>query len=159
MSKLEEVVVASYAFTRKDTARNVRLSFPVKAGYQALLFQFFYEPEFLRTKEQALEILDDSLRKYKIPEFAEEYPDPSTYLPLRNLLTLSVFAPEGYLGCAHRPDSKQEHFISEKESSRGFLPHPITAGRWEAVINVHCVVTERCNCSIRIHAFKEGETI
>lgn len=105
-----------------------------------------------------MELLKESLEKYRIPEYADQYPDPAAYLPLQNLLTLSVFAPDGYLGSAHRPAPFQRHRIAATGASRGFLPHPVTAGIWKAAINVHCVVTEQCRCSLRVCALKEGET-
>lgn len=149
-------MLADRTFAGGDTASNTFLPFAVGQGYQSLLFQFSYEPKFLEDEKTAMELLKESLAKYGA--WAEDRPDLKACLPLQNLLTLSVFAPDGYLGCAHRQAPRQKHLIGGLSASRGFLPHPVTEGIWKAVINVHCVVTDSCNCRLRICALREGET-
>lgn len=135
------------------------MPFAVGNGYQLLLFEFHYEPKVLKDMERSRKLLEECYQRYRIPEYAAMYPDPAVFLPLKNLLTLSVFAPDGYLGCGHRPGPDLRGRIGEREASYGFLPHLICSGIWEAVLNVHCVVTDQCSCSLRVFAVKRGETV
>lgn len=43
------------------------------------------------------------------------------YLPIKNLVTVSLDSSREYLGAAHRQSNKQEHIISSAFSSAGFL--------------------------------------
>ena len=43
------------------------------------------------------------------------------YLPIKNLVTVSLDSSREYLGAAHRQSNKQEHIISPAFSSAGFF--------------------------------------
>lgn len=90
-------------------------------------------------------------------EFRAEYPDYTHYLPLKNLITLSLDAPNGYRGCAHRQAPQQVHLLSESVCSPGFLSGKIQKGEWRLVLNVHALVTDFCDCRIRIEVGEVGD--
>jgi hypothetical protein len=152
---LEEILAEEHMFIGADTASNILLPFFVKPGYEGLLFQFSYEPKFLDDEALAVNLLKKSLAKYE--GALEDQPDFKAYLPLQNLLTLSLFAPDAYLGSAHRQNPCQQHLISESFASYGFQPHPITKGIWKAAVNAHCVITDFCSWKLRIYALCEEE--
>ncbi|MFN8420555.1 MAG: CehA/McbA family metallohydrolase [Anaerolineae bacterium] len=58
----------------------------------------------------------------------------------KNLCTLSVYAPDGCRGAAHRDPKKQHIVISSGDSTPGFTSGAITAGRWQIDIDSHMVL-------------------
>ena len=85
------------------------------------------------------------------PQDRAQFPIRS-FLPLVNLVTLSVDAPDGYRGCAHRHDPVQTHVLRAEDSSPGFDDGAILAGSWRVVINVHAVVTSPCTYHLKVTA-------
>ncbi|MDR2091331.1 MAG: hypothetical protein LBP62_06790 [Clostridiales bacterium] len=76
------------------------------------------------------------------------------YTPLKNLLTFSLDSPSGvYVGDAHRHDANQVVFVSEKESSPGFLPHKIEKGEWTLTLSVFFVEEKGVKADIRAEVF------
>lgn len=82
--------------------------------------EFSYSPKNLDDEEKAHKYIDDGFEKYAPEPYRKGYKPWYEYLPVKNLLTVSLDSPDGYIGCAHRQDSRQTHIISETESSRGF---------------------------------------
>ena len=78
------------------------------------------------------------------------------FMPLLNLVTLSLDDSRSYRGAAHRQAAFQEHIISEKSASPGFIKGKIEKGQWQIVLNVHALVTEKCVCEIKIEAGGEA---
>ncbi len=65
---------------------------------------------------------------------------PDRVASLRNLVTLTVFDPDGFRGAAHRHDPDQRVVISRKEASPGFLRGTIQAGTWTVELDLHAVL-------------------
>lgn len=122
--------------------------FDVPQGIKLLRIKYEYSPKILEDKEKAIGIIRSSFQKY------DEKPDgsPDEYLPVKNLVTLSVDGPDGYIGAAHRQADKQEHIISPDFSSCGFIKTPVEAGEWDIVLNVHSV-----SCDVDYCIKVEGE--
>jgi hypothetical protein len=90
-----------------------------------------------------------------IPVEYREHCSLDDFLPsVVNLVTLSVNSPKQYLGCAHRHAPEQQHVISAEFSSPGFCRHSPDAGDWQAVINVHAVVSLELRYQLRIMAYQ-----
>lgn len=135
---------------------NVRIPFEVPQGLTEMTIEYSYSPKELADREKALRLIDEGMERYATAEYRDHYDPAENYLPVVNLVTLSLDGPDGYRGCAHRHAPVQIHRLSADEASPGFLPGAITAGSWEAVINVHAVVTEQC--AVRLKVTGEGET-
>jgi len=81
---------------------------------------------------------------FMIPEGATRLTIDFEYTPKRvekygNLLTLSLFDPEGERGTGHRGQPKQHIVLTASEATPGYLPGPLRPGRWDIVINANLI--------------------
>lgn len=150
MNKRIELLNQIVPLMPEQSKTNVRIPFHVAVPLREMEIEYSYEPKELPDKEAALRLIEDGMDRYAGKEFRDSYDPAEHYLPVVNLVTLSLDAPDGYRGCAHRHAQKQLHRLTEQEASPGFLPGPLCAGEWEAVINVHAVVTAPCTVTLRI---------
>ena len=131
---------------------NVTFNFTVPEAAEALKISFSYDPKTLEYSDRAKMLIERNIIKDAGKDYFREYPSWETYLPLKNLITVSVDDPETYRGCAHRQDKDQVHIIREDFSSRGFAKGRIQAGQWKVVLNLHGIVTEAVNCNLKVEA-------
>lgn len=137
--------------TPKDTKTNVELQFYVSCDLSKMEIQFEYSPKNLDDEERAHRYIDEGFEKYAPEPFRNGYKPWREYLPVKNLLTVSLDSPEGYLGCAHRQAEKQDHIITETEASYGFVPSKLSKGLWQITINVHALVTDECTFKLKVY--------
>lgn len=57
-----------------------------------------------------------------------------------NLLTLSVFDPDGFRGAGHRHGDSHEVVLNSNAASPGYRPGHIQAGEWKVVIDTHMIM-------------------
>jgi hypothetical protein len=134
----------------ENSKTNIFLPFKVENGFDRMEIHFSYTPKELDDKALSLKYINAGMEKYAPEKYRSGYQNSEDFLPVLNLVTLSLDSPEGYLGCAHRHEPEQIHIISEKSSSPGFVPQKPVSGDWRAVVNVHAVVTETCTCRLKI---------
>lgn len=65
---------------------------------------------------------------------------PAQIARIRNLLTLSLFDPYGFRGAGHRHAPEQTITIGARDATPGFLPGPLTPGRWTIELDLHAVL-------------------
>lgn len=140
--------------TPESEKMNISLAFCVPANTEKLRITYTYAPKELAGA--AGERLAEACLLRDAGEFRGEYPAAASFLPLKNLVTLSLDDPHGYRGAAHRQAPQQEHILTASEASPGFYAGKISAGEWTLTLNVHALVTEFCDCDIKIEA-EEGE--
>lgn len=139
----------------ENNKTNIALPFTVDSAADFMKITYSYSPKQLGECERAKELIEECLL-HDTGEFRRDYPDWKEYLPLNNLITLSLDSPEGYRGAAHRQGCRQEHILSADFASVGFLRGEILKGEWTVTLNVHAIVTESCVCSLKIEV-GEGE--
>lgn len=132
---------------------NIQFEFDLPGDVSAVIIDYSYSPKTLENEDEALRLISAALKKY---EGAECGKDPHDFLPVNNLITISVDDPQGYRGAAHRQTNKQRIIIAEKNSTPGFVNREISAGKWRVMLNVHCCV---CNVeyNLKISGGKENE--
>lgn len=135
---------------RASEKTNLAVSFSVPEHTRRLDIRFSYAPKTL-DGEAARPLIEACLQR-DAGEFAAQYPDWTHFLPLKNLVTVSLDDPNGFRGCAHRQDDVQAHFLTESAASPGFLPGKLPAGTWRVVLNLHALVTESCDCTLEVEA-------
>lgn len=140
----------------EQSATNVALPFVLDQPQQSLTIEYEYWPKVLSDDDLARRMLNDGMEHCVEEQDRAQFPI-NEFLPLVNLVTLSVDAPDGYRGCAHRHDPQQLHILRAEDSSPGFDDGEIMAGQWQVVINVHAVVTEPCHYRLKVTA-EGGET-
>lgn len=140
---------------RTDEKTTKQIPFDVPDGMKKLAIAYSYSPKILEDKEKSVELIKENIIRDGGEE-VESYKDYEQFMPLKNLVTLSLFSPEGFRGAAHRQAESQLHEISEEAASYGFLKGKIPKGQWGLCLNVHAIVTESCNCIIEIEGEGEG---
>lgn len=125
---------------------NIVLPFDVPEGIEKLIVDYTYSPKLLEDEAQAIELIKTKLKQYGGTGTPEEY------LPVKNLITLTLDDNGEYRGAAHRQAECQHHEISAEYASPGFLKREIHKGSWQIVLNVHC-----CACDVNYHIKISGE--
>ncbi|MBP1964154.1 hypothetical protein [Paenibacillus aceris] len=117
-----------------------------------LRIHFAYEPKNLEDREISKSMILKSIHKYTEPNQSERLQAKwESFLPLKNLITLSVDDPERHRGAGHRHDPEQLLVISELEASPGFISGKLPAGLWNVTLSLHAIVTESCRYTMHIH--------
>lgn len=143
----------------EDEKTNRYIPFTVPEGVKKLFITYSYSPKILENKEKSYELIRENILR-DAPEDIDLYPDYEKFMPLKNLVTLSLScdSPDGsksiFRGAAHRQADRQYHEIGEDFASPGFVKGKINPGNWTLCLNVHALVTDLCSCEIKI----EGET-
>ena len=138
--------------TEKQEKTNIVIPFDVPQNVEKLHLSFSYTPKVLmnedKAKAKALACLRHDSECYR--EFKDE--DIKKFLPIVNLITLSLDDPEKYRGCAHRHSPTQRHSISLESASSGFYKGEIISGEWKVNLHVHALVTDYCECKLKVEA-------
>lgn len=134
-----------------DEKTNISFPFEVPEGVNALKVTFSYSPKVLYDDERSKMLIENNIKK-DAGDFADEYPSWKEYLPLKNLITVSVDDPVTYRGCAHRQAEYMEHIIGEDFASDGFNKGKVQGGQWKVVLNLHGIVTEKVDCILKVEA-------
>lgn len=137
--------------TPDDDKTNIFLEFSVPNGIKKLIIDYSYSPKTVENREEAIRLVSAGLEKYLGKDNCE---NPLDYLPVKNLITLSLDGNGNYRGAAHRQADVQHHELSETYASNGFLKGKIESGVWRVALNVHCCA---CRVSYSIKVTGEAE--
>lgn len=125
--------------------------FTLSAPCEALRIRFSYTPKALADEAAADALIEEGFVRYILPEDREAlYALRGEVKPLVNLLTISLDAPDGYRGAAHRHDPEQEHIVGTADSAYGFTDGPLLAGTWRVGVSVHAVITRPCTYRLTV---------
>lgn len=142
---LDEKIV----LTKENEKTNVPFAFEVKEDFSQLQITYSYSPKILEDREKSRILIEENIRTDAGKNFCD-YPSWEEFMPLKNLITLSLDSPKGYMGAAHRQAESQHHIISEDFSSVGFEKTEITKGKWTVTLNVHALVTDKAQCLLKV---------
>lgn len=134
--------------TAANDKTNLMHRFDVPENIKSLTIKYSYSPKTLESREKAVALVEDCFEKYGETLTVKA----SDYLPVKNLVTISVDCNGRYIGAAHRQANEQTHIISREKSSFGFIKTDIEAGEWDIVLNVHYAC-----CEIDYTIIVEGE--
>lgn len=130
---------------------HITYQFPVGERASKLTIHMAYEPKNMDDMEQAKAIIMESIGKYTEPEHLERVSAKwESFLPLKNLMTVSVDDPVSHRGAGHRHDPEQLLVITADEASPGFTMGPIPAGLWSVTLSMHAIVTDRCRYTLQV---------
>jgi len=123
----------------------------VEGACDRLCIQFSYSPKKLEDEAKAKQLLERSVQMYMEPAYRQPILEKmDRYLPLTNLVTVSVDDPVGYRGACHRHDSEQWLVLSPSAASPGLTKGPITEGWWSITLSVHSIVTGSCDYRLAV---------
>lgn len=135
MNKQEELLFEqTLMLTESDDQQHKKIRVFLNQDYEALQITFSYSPQDV-PEQAAIRLIATALTKYDW----EQNLQVIDFLPLKNLITVSLAYEGEYLGCRHNKEIQQEIIISEKGSSWGFIPQKVSSGKWEIQLNLHCV--------------------
>ncbi|MEG1805211.1 MAG: hypothetical protein RR327_02340 [Clostridia bacterium] len=138
---------------------NIIHEFCVDEDFSKLTINFSYSPKVMADKNKSIELITQAMKIYAPSPHENAYGKAEDYLPIVNLLTVSLDSPTEYIGCAHRHANSQQHVISKDNSSLGFKKTEICKGKWRVVVNLHCVITESCEYNLEVLGEIGGENI
>lgn len=145
----------AYQWSSQDTSSDIVFSFQCPAEVEELVVSFTYSPGEEATREICLPAVQAAVTRY-YGGYPQEI-EPMTaeqFLPVKNLITLSLAREGIYLGNAHRWAPEQEHVISCRYASSGFCCPVSMAGAWTGMLHLHEVLSPVCKGHLRI----EGRT-
>jgi hypothetical protein len=130
---------------------HITYRFPVGQRVKALQIEFAYTPKHMDDKEQARPLIMAGIAKYTEPEHLERVQAKwESFLPLKNLMTVSVDDPDCHRGAGHRQDPEQLIVLSEDEAAPGFTKGTIAAGLWAVTLSLHAIVTDTCSYTLQV---------
>lgn len=135
--------------TPENEKTNVSLDFFVEDDFERLEIFYSYSPKILDDREKSKALIEENIRRDAGENYVD-YPSWEEFMPLKNLITLSLDSPSAYVGAAHRQADTQHHIISEGFASVGFEKNAIEKGKWILTLNLHAIVTENVECKVRI---------
>ena len=135
--------------TPNENQTNIRLPFTLQRDFEQLEIMFHYGPAFA-TEEEALPFIMAVLPRYVKEEVTPEI--ARGYLPIENLVTVSLACAGQYIGARHTKDRNQTIVLSASAASLGFVPFPICAGEWELQLNVHNNCSPELTAHVRVAA-------
>ncbi len=130
---------------------NISFAFEVPAGVAELHIDYSYAPKIMEDEDAAVRMISDALEKYLGSENGK---DPRDFLPVKNLITVSVDDPAGYRGAAHRQPNEQHIVIGTAKTTPGFTKGAVRSGSWRVMLNVHCCACD-VNYSLKISGGEE----
>lgn len=143
-----------FILTPENEKTNVPLDFFVDEEFSRLEIFYSYYPKNLEDREKSLVLIDENIRR-DAGENYSDYTEREEYLPLKNHITISLDSPLDYVGAAHRHGNNQHVIISEDFSSVGFEKTKIEKGKWVLTLNVHALITEKADFSVKIEGVTE----
>ncbi|CAI6085749.1 hypothetical protein [Cohnella sp. JJ-181] len=142
--------------TPEHSRSHLRFPFRLERPAAKLNIRFSYTPKVLEEDAVARRLMEISIERYIEPERQKAaLENLERYLPLQNLITVSVDDADGYRGACHRHDPAQQLYLSENGASPGLIGGRIGVGDWAVTLSVHSVVTESCAC--RLEVWVSGE--
>ncbi|TFE26301.1 hypothetical protein [Cohnella luojiensis] len=142
--------------TPDDSRQHFAHRFNLDHPTAKIWIRFNYSPKVLEDNERAKPLIMAGIDLYSAPEQKQLLQGGwERYLPLTNLITVSVDDPEGNRGACHRHDPEQLLFLAERDSSPGLTKGRMVAGIWSVTLSLHSIVTEQCSYHLTVWASEE----
>ncbi|TDF92307.1 hypothetical protein [Paenibacillus piri] len=148
---------AEGAVTPSCSKSHITYTLHLHRDCRELHVEFAYEPKRLDDEAKSEALIRDALKRF-VPAEQDRSPADNwkDYMPLQNLLTLSIDDETGFRGAGHRHDPVQHLTVTPEQASPGLVPGIFPRGQLRIMISIHCVVTEQCR--YRMHVW-EGRDI
>lgn len=148
-----EVFSKQITLTNKDTKTNVAFPFVLDREYAELIIHFEYDPAF-SSDETARKQVQEAIDQYVLEEESPEAFNVNTYLPVENLITVSLSKNGQYLGGHHNKAKSQTIRINKEKAGLGFWPAKIDTADWEVQLNCHCIASKELDVSLTVEVKK-----
>ena len=135
---MELLCEKNWHFDIQHNQTHIKAPFYLAKPYDKLHIYFEYTPKTIADEALSKRIIEDTLGHY-FPAEEVAALDWRSFMPITNLLTLSLDFDKTYVGAAHRHPPKQHIEISGQGSSAGFAPQAVGQGHWTATISLHAI--------------------
>lgn len=147
----------SYQWIPEDTGRDVLFSFTCPSDVQSIFIQFSFSPGSECTEAICRQQIEDALTRYYDRYPREIQPmRAEQFMPIKNLITISLEWEGIYLGNAHRWAPEQEHLLTVEQASLGFVPPEAIEGCWTGRLHLHEIISPCCTGKLRIEGRMEA---
>lgn len=106
--------------------------------YDALEITYDYAPKWLSDRAEAQQLIDAGMVRYAIDKREIDW---ESFLPLANMITLSLECEGEFVGAAHRHHPQQRLVLSEQWSTPGLPRRKVCAGNWRVVVCTNAIVS------------------
>lgn len=149
-----------YCWTSEDAQHDVIFSFSCPTEIQEVRISFSFSPAFETEKSICLPRIEDALGRYYDSYSRALQPMESLrFLPIKNLITLSVSKDGKYLGNAHRWEPEQEHVFTAVSASRGFVAPEKLSGEWSGMLHLHEIISPQCKGTLYIEGRSANDLV
>lgn len=138
---------------------HIKLPFILEENFDYLKIIFSFGPQIV-APEEAKAYIQEAMSMFFTPK-EQEAMHWSDFLPLVNLLTISVKQKNQYLGCYHHKACNQEIILAADRSSRGFDKVNLSQGQgpWEIQISAHCMLSHQGFAEIIVYGGMKNEVL
>ncbi|WP_017473495.1 CehA/McbA family metallohydrolase [Amphibacillus jilinensis] len=140
--------------SRESTQSHSAFTFFMPIEIDKLVISFDFSPAYLDDDVQAQHIISHALDRYDGWNGGDRVSQVDKYLPLKNLLTLSIDDPNGFRGARHCHLATQKLVWSEEEVSPGMLKGLLPAGLWSITVSAHAIVTPSCTFRLKVEGMR-----
>lgn len=142
--------------TPECSRTHITYRFDIPRPVGELKIRFSYHPKRLEDLEKSKAIILESIEKYSNSRYPElDKAKWEAFMPLTNLITLSVDDPEKHRGAGLNHEPEQLVCISDLQASPGYVNGPIIAGMWSVTLSIFGIVTDHCNYELEIWTEEE----
>lgn len=127
--------------------RHIAIPFAVHKNSRKFKIAFSYIPEEDRS-EHTIALVKEAMEFSHLDSADAALLE--SYLPIRNLITLSLAREETYMGAYHNKKTEQRIEITESQASAGFLVPKKAAGQWALSLDCHCIVSSEVIVNLEI---------
>lgn len=149
-----------YRWTPQDAQHDVPFVFTCPAGTKEVRLYFTFSPGKETTDDICRPAVEQALKRYYDRYPRELQPmQADQFLPVKNLITISLDKDGQYIGNAHRWDTNQEHILTTQTASRGFTPPDRLDGPWGGMLHLHEIISPVCRGTLRIEGRLSDEVV
>lgn len=142
--------------TPADNEQLLCFDLTLPEDYDALEITCDYAPKWLSDQAEARRLIEEGMDRYHIDRQATGW---ESFLPLSNMITLSLECEGEFVGAAHRHHPQQRLVLSERWSSPGLLRRKARAGHWRVVVCTNAVVSPQVAYHLRVRGLSREECL
>ena len=153
---MKKILDTELLLTKIDEKTHKKMKFNIEEEMTQLKLEFEYSPKTVIEKKYIIEAFKEDRCQMTSEEalfFKDKYLNGNE--ELKNLVTLSLYHDNEYIGCAHRSLDKQKIIISPEESTPGFKNTRVNQGQWEIVLSIHGLNTNYMNISLKVYVMQD----
>lgn len=141
-----KVLDLTVSLTPCDVNKHLEYEFELKEDVKSLKIAYSYEPKIYFDEKKSIELIKECYSRYGQVIDEEK---ARQELPLNNLITLAISAPNGMVGNAHRHANRATYEISTQPSV-GFSAITPKKGVWKVILSTHAVLSDVVNVKVDV---------